>query len=105
MNNPRFCDLHACNVKIEKEVAAGPPIEKEIADYRLKYLSPYTVGARKGIFVPRELVDKLSKTVAMFDNPDLTIGAFVTNIIIEHLASNRDVINELTERGSQTITL
>ena len=103
MNNPRFCDLNACNVKIAQEVETGLPVEKELADYRLKYLSPYTVGARKGIFVPRELVDKLAKTVALFDNPDLTIGAYVTNILISHLASHRDIINELTERGSKTV--
>lgn len=103
MNNPRFCDLHACSVKIAKEVETGPPVEKEIAAYREEFLAPYTVGYRKGIFVPRELVDKLAKTVALFGNPDLTIGAYVTNILISHLASNRTVINELTGRGSNTV--
>jgi len=103
MNNPRFCDLNACGVKVAQEVETGQPIEKDIAAYRVKYLAPYTVGARKGIFVPRELVDKLAKTVSLFGNPDLTIGAFVTNILINHLVANRDVINELTERGAKTV--
>ena len=52
------------------------------------------------IFVPRELVDKLAKIVALFDVPDLTIGAFVTNVLVDHLMTNRDVINELTNRGN-----
>lgn len=103
MNNPRFCDLNACGVKVAQKVESGQPIDKEIADYRVKYLAPYTVGARKGIFVPRELVDKLAKTVSLFGNPDLTIGAYVTNILITHLVANRDVINELTERGAKTV--
>lgn len=103
MNNPRFCDLNACGVKVAQEVETGQPIEKDIAAYRVKYLAPYTVGARKGILVPRELVDKLAKTVSLFGNPDLTIGAFVTNILITHLVANRDVINELTERGAKTV--
>lgn len=103
MNNPRFCDLHACGVKVAKEVETGPPQEKDIASYREEFLAPYTVGARKGIFVPRELVDKLSKTVALFDNRDLTVGAYVTNILISHLVAHRDVINELTDRGSKTV--
>lgn len=105
MNNPRFCDLNACSVKAAQELELGPPCEKDVQAYREEYLSPYTVGTRKGIFVPRELVNKLIKTVALFDNRDLTIGAYVTNIIISHLASHRDVINELTERGSKTVTL
>lgn len=104
MNNPRFCDLNAC-AKAAKEVVTDFPDEKLVDTYKTEFLAPYTVGARKGIFVPRELVNKLAKTVALFDNRDLTIGAYVTNIIISHLVANRDVINELTERGTKTVTL
>lgn len=104
MSNPKYCDLRPC-AKATEEVNTGFPKEKELSSYREEFLAPYTVGARKGIFVPRELVNKLAKTVALFDNRDLTIGAYVTNIIISHLVANRDVINELTERGSKTVTL
>lgn len=104
MSNPRYCDLRPC-AKATDEVETDFPKEEELESYREEFLAPYTVGARKGIFVPRELVNKLAKTVALFDNRDLTIGAYVTNIIISHLVSNRDVINELTDRGSKTVTL
>lgn len=103
MNNPRFCDLHTCAEKVAKEIETGLPNEKDIVAYREEFLAPYTVGARKGIFVPRELVNKLIKTVALFNNRDLTVGAYVTNILISHLAANRDVINELTDRGAKTV--
>lgn len=75
------------------------PISTDTADMK----SSIRFASR--IFVPRELVNKLAKTVALFDNRDLTIGAYVTNIIISHLVANRDVINELTDRGSKTVTL
>ena len=104
MNNLKFCDLRVC-AKATEEVNPGFPNEEAVKEYRTEFLAPYTVGARKGIFVPRELVNKLAKTVALFDNRDLTIGAYVTNIIIAHLVANRDVINELTDRGSKTVTL
>lgn len=104
MSNPKYCDLRPC-AKATDEVNTDFPIEEELTAYRDEFLAPYTVGARKGIFVPRELVNKLAKTVALFDNRDLTIGAYVTNIIISHLVANRDVINELTDRGSKTVTL
>lgn len=105
MNNPRFCDLNACGFKSTAEVETSLPEEQDIESYRAEFLAPYTVGSRKGIFVPRELVNKLAKTVALFDNRDLSIGAYVTNIIIAHLVANRDVINELTDRGSRTVAL
>ena len=104
MNNPKFCDLRTC-ARATNEVNTDFPKEDALKEYRTEFLAPYTVGARKGIFVPRELVNKLAKTVALFDNPDLTIGAYVTNIIIAHLVTNRDIINELTDRGSKTVTL
>ena len=104
MNNPRFCDLNTC-AKAAAEVNTGFQDKTKLAAYKDEFLAPYTVGARKGIFVPRELVNKLAKTVALFDNRDLTIGAYVTNIIISHLVANRDVINELTDRGSKTVVL
>lgn len=104
MNNPKYCDLRVC-AKTSEEVSTDFQDEKAVKAYRSEFLAPYTVGARKGIFVPRELVNKLAKTVALFDDRDLTIGAYVTNIIISHLVANRDVINELTDRGSKTVTL
>lgn len=104
MNNPRFCDLNTC-AKAAPEVSTDFPDEKKLKAYKDDFLAPYIVGTRKGIFVPRELVNKLAKTIALFDNRDLTIGAYVTNIIIAHLVANRDVINELTDRGSKTVVL
>lgn len=104
MSNPKYCELRPC-AKATDEVNADFHDEEALKAYRSEFLAPYTVGARKGIFVPRELVNKLAKTVALFDDRDLTIGAYVTNIIIAHLVANRDVINELTDRGSKTVTL
>lgn len=104
MSNPKYCDLRVC-AKASEEVGTDFHDEESVKAYRSEFLAPYTVGARKGIFVPRELVNKLAKTVALFDDRDLTIGAYVTNIIISHLVANRDVINELTDRGSKTVTL
>ena len=73
--------------------------------YADEYLTPSNVGARKGIFVPRELVNKLSKLIALYDVEWLTIGAYVTNILINHLVENRDVINELSFEGEKTVAL
>lgn len=73
--------------------------------YAEEFLTPSNVGARKGIFVPRELVNKLSKLIALYDVEGLTIGAYVTNILISHMVENRDVINELSYEGEKTVSL
>lgn len=104
MTHSKFCDLRTCN-KVNGEVPAFTPDKERATDYAKGYLVPANVGSRKGIFVPRELVNKLAKLVALYDVEGLTIGAYVTNILIAHLADNRDAINELSFMGSNTVAL
>lgn len=73
--------------------------------YRSLYLEPGEVGARKGIFVPRELVDRLKKTVPLLDVEGLTIGVYVTRILLDHLKGNADILNTLMEKGKKKTRL
>ena len=101
MEKTKFCDLRTCN----KVCGVEPTFTPKVKAYADEYLTPSNVGARKGIFVPRELVNKLSKLIALYDVEGLTIGAYVTNILINHLVENRDVINELSFEGEKTVAL
>lgn len=104
MKKTKFCDLRTCN-KVCGVKPTFTPDKEKVKAYAEEYLTPSNVGARKGIFVPRELVNKLSKLVALYDVEGLTIGAYVTSIIISHMADNRDVINELSSEGEKTVEL
>lgn len=98
----KFCDANTC-VKSGDPTVTNSVLESKVRNYRTDYLTPANVGARKGIFVPRSLVDKLLKLVRLYDVEDLTVGAYVTNILVTHLAANREAINELTRRGNKTV--
>ena len=78
---------------------------KETDSYRLLFLEPGEVGARKGIFVPRELVDRLKMTVPLLDVDGLTIGVYVTRILLDHLKGNADILNTLMEKGKKKTRL
>ena len=104
MEKTKFCDLRTCN-KVCGVKPTFTPDKEKVKAYADEYLTPSIVGARKGIFVPRELVNKLSKLIALYDVEGLTIGAYVTNILINHLVENRDVINELSFEGEKTVAL
>ena len=104
MVHNKFCDLRTCN-KFCGAKPSIPPEAENIKAYNSDFLAPSQVGQRKGIFVPRELVNKLSKLVSLYDVEGLTIGAYVTNILISHLCENRDIINELTTMGKNTVSL
>lgn len=78
---------------------------KDIDSYRTLFLEPGEVGARKGIFVPRELVDRLKMTVPLLDVEGLTIGVYVTRILLDHLKGNADILNTLMEKGKKKTRL
>ena len=104
MVHTKFCDLRTCN-RVNGAEPTVAPDDKKVKAYMSEYLTPSNVGARKGIFVPRELVNKLSKLVSLYDVEGLTIGAYVTSILVSHLIRNRDVINELSSQGERTVEL
>ncbi len=78
---------------------------KDMDSYRSLFLEPGEVGARKGIFVPRELVDRLKMTVPLLDVEGLTIGVYVTRILLDHLKGNADILNTLMEKGKKKTRL
>lgn len=78
---------------------------ERIESYRSMFLEPGEVGARKGIFVPRELVDRLKMSVPLFEVEGLTIGVYVTRIILKHLSGNADILNALMEKGKKKTRL
>lgn len=78
---------------------------KDTDSYRTLFLEPGEVGARKGIFVPRELVDRLKMTVPLLDVEGLTIGVYVTRILLDHLKGNADILNTLMEKGKKKTRL
>lgn len=79
--------------------------DKEAETYRSMFLEPGEVGARKGIFVPRELVDRLKMAVPLLDVEGLTIGVYVTRILLRHLSDNAALLNLLMENGRKKTRL
>lgn len=78
---------------------------KDTDSYRSLFLEPGEVGSRKGIFVPRELVDRLKMTVPLLDVEGLTIGVYVTRILLDHLKGNADILNTIMEKGKKKTRL
>ncbi len=79
---------------------------KEVEAYRSMFLEPGRGGGAKGIFVPRELVDRLKMSVPLLDVEGLTIGVYVTRILLRHLSDfNAGILNLLMEKGKKKTRL
>lgn len=51
--------------------------------------------SRKGIFVSRELVDRLADYVHIIGQGEASIGAYVEEIILDHLNRNKETLDAL----------
>lgn len=91
--------------KTENKTKSEGVSHQQIEAYRSQFLEPGEVGARKGIFVPRELVDQLKMSVPLLEVEGLTIGVFVTRILLSHLSGNADILNALMEKGKKKTRL
>lgn len=68
----------------------------EQVDYVMKYFSRNGIEApRKGIYVNRDLVDRLADYVHVIGQGNASIGAYVEEIILDHLGRHGDTISEL----------
>lgn len=78
-----------------KDSSSDGSLESQI-DYVNKYFSRNRIEApRKGIFVNRELVHKLHDYVQVIGQGDASIGAFVEEIILDHLKRNEAMLKAL----------
>lgn len=85
----------------EKELLADESLESQIG-YVNKYFSRNRIDApRKGIFVNRELVHKLHDYVQVIGQGDASIGAYVEEIILDHLKRNDKTLKALFNINSE----
>lgn len=81
----------------KKKKDPTPTGQQQVA-YMVQYMTRNRIESpRKGIFVSRELVHRLADYVHVISQGEASIGAYVEEIILQHLADNKAVINSLFE--------
>lgn len=88
--------LGKVEVQPPKSRIAGEVTMEEKVAYVEKYFSRNRIeSSRKGIFVSRELVNRLADYVHVIGQGDASIGAYVEEIILDHLKRNKETLNSL----------
>lgn len=83
------------DVQFLDELPKVDSLAKQV-DYLLKFCSRNRIVApRKGIFVNRDLVHKLADYVQILGQGDASIGAYVEEIILDHLERNKETLDAL----------
>lgn len=88
---PIFSSFHGKSVTTK-----GSSDKSSECDYLDQFMSRNQIESpRKGIFVNRDLVHQLAKYVQVLGQGDASIGAYVEEIILDHLRRNKSVIDSL----------
>lgn len=80
---------------------AHPEAMDEISSEAKKYQAMFLMGdyvnrTRKGIYVNRDIVDKLHRIILDVDGEHPTVGSYAEAIIRDHLVTCEDLIAEMT---------
>ena len=67
------------------------------ADYRKTYFEKVDLSDRQSLYISRETHLTLFNVVNMIGGHKATISSYVENIILQHLESHKDKINQLYE--------
>lgn len=88
--------LGKVEVQPPKSRMDGETTMEEKVAFVEKYFSRNRIESpRKGIFVSRELVNRLADYVHIIGQGDASIGAYVEEIILDHLSRNKTILNSL----------
>ena len=73
--------------------------QAEEVDYREAFFKKVDLSYRKSIYIAKETHSTLLKIVNIIGERKTNLSSYVENIILQHLESHKEEINELYENG------
>ena len=78
------------------EVIAEKPSPKTIrtalADFIRRFLTPYKCEGRQGVYIDKELHQKISVIVGIAGKRQLTVGNYIDNVLKEHFEKHSEEV-------------
>lgn len=89
------------------EVATDRPSPKTIrmvlADFIRKFLTPYKCDGRQGVYIDKELHQKISVIVGIAGKRQLTVGNYIDNVLKEHFEKHADEVKTYLQKSYNKI--
>jgi hypothetical protein len=68
---------------------------KEPEDYESTFLQKRSLKTRQCVYISLDVHTKIQKIVRSFGNQEITVGGYIDTVLLEHLETNKEEINEL----------
>ena len=96
----------ADNTDCLEVVTDRPPpktIRTVLADFIRKYLTPYKCEGRQGVYIDKELHQKISVIVGIAGKRQLTVGNYIDNVLKEHFDKHADEVKTYLQKSYNKI--
>ncbi len=78
-------------------------IRTALADYIRKFLTPYKCEGRQGVYIDKELHQKISVIVGIAGKRQLTVGNYIDNVLKEHFEKHADEVKTYLQKSYNKI--
>lgn len=94
------------NTGYPEEVTDKPSpktIRTALADFIRNFLTPYKCEGRQGVYIDKELHQKISVIVGIAGKRQLTVGNYIDNVLKEHFDKHADEVKTYLQKSYNKI--
>ena len=81
-----------------REVKEPARRKRNQADYSSIFLQRNELKERSCVYISKRIHNTISEIVRCIANRDVTVGGYIDSVLLQHLETHRDEINELYKR-------
>lgn len=99
--------MDEAETSIEKELPEERLLPKSLktalTDFIRRFLTPYKCESRQGVYIDRELHQKISVIVGIAGKRQLTVGNYIDNVLREHFEKHSDEVKTYCQKSYNKI--
>lgn len=92
-----------CQSETVTEKSSPKTIRTALTDYIRKFLTPYKCEGRQGVYIDKELHQKISVIVGIAGKRQLTVGNYMDNVLKEHFEKHADEVKTYLQKSYNKI--
>ena len=89
--------------EVVTEKTSPKTIRTALADFIRKFLTPYKCEGRQGVYIDKELHQKISVIVGIAGKRQLTVGNYIDNVLKEHFEKHADEVKTYLQKSYNKI--
>lgn len=78
-------------------------IRTALADFIRRFLTPYKCEGRQGVYIDKELHQKISVIVGIAGKRQLTVGNYIDNVLKEHFEKHSEEVKTYLQKSYNKI--